>query len=198
MQRTTGTAYKGILVMGSGNDENNPTPGSLDGAAETDLCTKAAQNGYIAAVVQYRKTAGTADWNTSVQQIGEDYDKCIKALASKYGVDKSQSVVGGESYSSFMLLSDVAANNTLSYCRGVLAPCGATGQWQAEHFKIPVFNIVCSGNNEGDLSGKPLYDAITNAAIKSKSGGVTDTGCSTHCGGQWTDQLYTQLNTWLK
>lgn len=190
--------FKGILVMGSGNDESNPTPGSLDGAQETDLCNKAAENGYLAAIVQYRKTAGNADWNTSAMQIGLDYDKCITALSEKYGVDKSRSVVGGISYASFMLLTDVAINNTLGYCKGVLAPCGAAGEWQAQHFKIPVYNIVCSGNNEGDLSGKPLYDAITDPAIKAKSEGVTDNSCNTHCGGSWTDKLYTRMAAWLQ
>jgi hypothetical protein len=189
--------FKGILVMGSGNDENNPAAGSLDGAAETDLCHKAARNGYVAAIVSYRKTAGSADWNTSAQQIGEDYNKCILALSAQYGVDKSRSVVGGVSYSSFMLLTDIAANNTLSYCKGLLAPCGATGQWQAQHFKIPVYSIVCNGNNEGDISGKDLYDAIADPAVKSKSEGITDSSCNTHCGGSWNDKMMAKLTLWL-
>lgn len=191
-------SYKGILVMGSGNDEASPSVGSLDGSQETALCVKAAQGGYIAAIVQYRKTAGTADWNSSAQQIATDYDQCIVALSTKYGVDKARSVVGGESYSSYMLLTDIAVNTTLSYCKGVLAPCGATGLWQAQHFKIPIYNIVCSGNNEGDLSGKPLYDAITDPDIKSKSEGVTDNSCNTHCGGSWNDRLYAKMVNWLQ
>jgi hypothetical protein len=190
--------FKGILVMGSGNDENNPTPGALNGAAETELCEKAAQNGYVAAIVQYRKTPGTADWNNSAQMIGEDYDKCIAALSSKYGIDKAKSVVGGYSYASFMLLTSIALNNTLSYSKGVLAACGSTDSWKAQNFKIPVFSISCSGNNEGDYSGKALYDQIpANSPVKAKSGGVTDAGCNTHCGGSWTESLYTKLTTWL-
>lgn len=192
------STFKGILVMGSGNNEDAPTVGSLDGAQETALCVKAAQNGYLTAIVQYRKTAGTADWNNSALAIAQDYDKCISALSSKYGVDKSRSVVGGVSYASFMLLTDISADNTLAYCKGVLAPCGATGEWNAQHFKIPIYNIVCSGNNEGDLSGKPLYDAITDPAIKAKSEAVTDNSCDTHCGGNWTNQLYTKMATWLQ
>ncbi len=192
------TQFKGILVMGSGNDENNPSAGSLDGGPENQLSNKAAQNGYVAAIVQYRKTPGNADWNGSAEMIGEDYDKCITALASEYGVDKSRSVVGGYSYASFMLLTDIALDNTLSYCKGVLAACGASGQWDAEHFKIPVFSIACSGNNEGDYSGKELYDQIpSGSSIKDQSGGVTDNSCNTHCGGNWTDQLYNRLTGWL-
>jgi hypothetical protein len=192
------TQLKGILVMGSGNDESNPSPGSLDGGPENELSAKAAKNGYLAAIVQYRKTPGNADWNGSAEMIGEDYDKCISALAAEYSIDKSRSVVGGYSYASFMLLTDIALNNTLSYCKGVLAACGATAQWDAEHFSIPVFSIACSGNNEGDYSGKELYDKIpAGSTVKNQSGGVTDNSCNTHCGGSWTDQLYNRLVAWL-
>lgn len=190
--------FKGILVMGSGNNEDNPTPGTLDGAAETRLCEKAAQNGYAAAIVQYRKTPGTSHWNDSAGMIGEDYDKCIGALSAKYGVDKNLSVVGGFSYASFMLLTDIALNNTLAYSKGVLAACGSADSWKAENFKIPIFSISCSGNNEGDLTGKQLYDAIpAGSPVKAQSGGVTDNSCDTHCGGDWTNNMYAQLTTWL-
>lgn len=190
--------YKGIMVVGSGNDENNPSPGSLDGGAETDLCQTAAKDGYIAAIVQYRKTAGNANWNTSAQQIGEDYDKCIRALSAKYGVAKEKSAVAGFSYASFMLLTDITMNNSLAYTKGVLAACGGADTWKAEHFKVPVFSINCSGNNEGDFNGKVLYDQIpANSAIKAKSGGVTDNSCNTHCGGNWTQQMYAKFKTWV-
>jgi dienelactone hydrolase len=131
------TQFKGILVAGSGNDEANPTPGTLNGAAETDLCQTAAKNGYVAAIVQYRKTAGNADWNNSAKQIAEDYDKCISALSARFGVDKSKSVVAGFSYASFMLLTDITVNTTLSYSKGVLAACGGADSWKAQNFKIP-------------------------------------------------------------
>ncbi|RFZ94754.1 hypothetical protein D0C36_04245 [Mucilaginibacter conchicola] len=191
--------YKGVLVVGSGNDENNPTPGSLEGGAETDLCQTAAKNGYVAAIVQYRKTAGNADWNNSAAQIAQDYDKCIVALAGKYGVDKSKSAVAGFSYASFMLLTDITVNNTLSYSKGVLAACGGADTWKAQHFKIPVFSINCAGNNEGDFNGKALYDQIpANSPVKARSGGVTDNSCNTHCGGTWTQAMMGQLKTWLE
>lgn len=192
------TQFKGILIMGSGNNEDAPTPGALDGAAETHLCEKAAENGYAAAIVQYRQTPGTSKWNESAQMVGEDFDKCIVAISSKYGVDKTRAVVGGVSYASYMLLTDIALNSTLSYAKGVLAACGSADSWKAQNFKIPVFSISCSGNNEGDLTGKDLYDAIPDSSpIKALSGGVTDNSCDTHCGGDWTTNLYAQLTLWL-
>ncbi|MFC4141555.1 hypothetical protein [Pedobacter mendelii] len=192
------TTFKGILVMGSGNDESNPSVGSLDGAAEADICSKAADNGYAAAIVQYRKTPGNANWNTSAKMVGEDYNQCILAISSKYGVDKNKAVVGGYSYASFMLLTDNSQSNTLTYVKGILAACGAAGTWNAQNFKIPVYSISCSGNNEGDYSGKALYDQIpANSAVKAKSEGVTDGGCNTHCGGSWTDKMYSKMVAWL-
>jgi hypothetical protein len=188
-------AYKGILVMGSGNDENNPTVGSLDESVDIDLCTKAAQNGYVAAIVQYRKTPGTADWNGSAQIIGEDYNNCIVALAAEYGVNQNNSVVGGYSYASFMLLTNSAYYNDLTYCKGLLAPCGGS---EATDFKIPIFAIACSGNNEGNYSGAALYNNMDpNSDYKAASAGITDNSCSTHCGGNWTDQLYAQMVKWM-
>lgn len=191
--------FKGILVMGSGNDEDNPSEGSLDGAAETEICKKAAANGYAAAIVKYRKTPGTANWNNSASMIGEDYDKCIVAIAGKYSLDKNKSVVGGYSYASFMLLTNSAYYNSLPYCKGILAACGATGADQASKLHNPIFSISCSGNNEGNFSGKALYDQIpTSLPIKGKSEGVTDNSCSTHCGGSWTDKMYAKMVSWLQ
>jgi hypothetical protein len=189
------SSFKGILVMGSGNDENNPTAGILDESTDVDLCTKAAQNGYVAAIVQYRKTPGLADWNTSAQEIGEDYNSCITALSAEFNVNKNNSVVGGYSYASFMLLTNSAYYDDLSYCKGLLAPCGGT---DATEFKIPIFAIACSGNNEGDYSGKELYEHIDpNSPIKAESSGVTDNSCNTHCGGNWTNQLYAKMVSWM-
>lgn len=192
------TNFKGILVMGSGNNEASPKEGSLDGAAETVLCEKAATNGYAAAIVQYRKTPGNANWNESAKMIGEDFDKCIEAVATKYSINKNKAVVGGYSYATYMLFTNISLYTTLSYTKGVLGACGGSGAWNAQNFKVPVFSINCSGNNEGEFYGRGLYDQIpANSPIKSKSEGVTDNSCNTHCGGNWTERMYNKLAAWL-
>ncbi|MBB5440290.1 dienelactone hydrolase [Pedobacter sp. AK017] len=137
--------------------KNNPSPGSLDNATENDICKKAAQNGYLAAIVQYRKTPGdatTESWNTSAQMIGEDYDKCIVAIAGKYGVDKSKSVVGGYSYASNILFTNISIYNTLSYCKGVLAACGGSGEWNAQNFKIPFIRLIVPATMRGHIMAR--------------------------------------------
>jgi hypothetical protein len=193
------TSFKGILVVGSGNDENNPSEGALDGGAETALCQKAAANGYAAAIVKYQKPAVGSDWNARAKLLGQDYNKCIVAISDKYGVDKNKAVVAGFSYSSYMLFTDISSNTTLSYVQGVLGACGGTGAWNAQNFKAPVFSINCSGNNEANYFGKALYDQIpANSAVKSRSEGITDNSCSTHCGGDWTNLMYTKMAVWLQ
>ncbi len=192
------TNFKGILVMGSGNNEAKPKEGSIDGAAETAICEKAAANGYAAAIVQYRKTPGNDNWNESARMIGEDYDKCIVAISTKYNVSKNKAVVGGYSYATYMLFTNISAYTTLQYTKGVLGACGGSGAWNAQNFKIPIFAINCSGNNEGEFYGKGLYDQIpANSPIKAKSEGITDNSCNTHCGGNWTDRMYTKMAAWL-
>lgn len=193
------TKYKGILVIGSGNDENNPSEGAINGAAETAICKKAAANGYAAAIVNYQKPPAGSDWNARAKLLGEDFNRAIVAISGKYGIDKNKSVVGGFSYASFMLFSDVSANTTLNYTKGVLGACGGSGTWNAQNFKVPIFAINCSGNNEGNFNGKALYDQIpANSPIKAKSEGITDNNCNSHCGGEWTDKMYTKMVAWLQ
>lgn len=77
------TNFKGILVVGSGNDESNPSEGSINGASETALCEKAAANGYAAAIVRYQKPAAGTDWDSRSKLMGEDFDKAIVGIAGK-------------------------------------------------------------------------------------------------------------------
>ncbi|MET4081888.1 hypothetical protein ABIB40_001839 [Pedobacter sp. UYP30] len=202
-------SFRGILVVGSGNDENNPSEGSVDGASETALCEKAASNGYAAAIVKYRKTPGTADWNTSARMIGEDYDKCIVAIAGKYNIDKSKSVVGGFSYSSYLLLTNIAYNNNLNYCKGLLAACGATDIDKISKFKIPVLSLSGKDEFEGyvdqanpqnsNYAGVSLYNKIAaNSPIKAKSEGFSDPNSLGHCNGNWTDKMFLKTAAWLQ
>lgn len=203
------TTFNGILVIGSGNNENNPTEGDINGAAETAVCEKAAVGGYAAAIVKYRKTPGTADWNTSATMVGDDYDKCIVAIAGKYGIDKNKSVVGGFSYASFLLLTNIAYSETLKYSKGLLAACASTDADKISKFKIPVLSLTCKDEFEAytdpaqpqnnSYAGMGLYNKIpANSPIKAKSEGFTDPNCEGHCNGSWTDKMYNKMVTWLQ
>lgn len=203
------TGFKGILVMGGGNNEDNPSAGALDGAAETAVCQKAAENGYAAAIVQYQKPPAGADWDTRAKLMGEDYDKCIVAIAGKHNIDKNKSVVGGTSYASYMLLTNIAYNETLKYCKGLLASCASTSADKISKFKIPVLSLT--DKNESDAytdpvkpqnngyAGMGLYNKIpANSPIKAKSEGFDDPNSIGHCQGDWTDKMYSKMIYWLQ
>jgi hypothetical protein len=189
---------KGIIVVGGGNNENAPTEGKTDGTTENSICKLAADNGYIAVVLGYSKGPGTADWNTSAAQIGMDFDTCINQLANLYKLPNTKSIIVGVSYTSFLLYTNIALSDKLSYCKGLIATCGSTDNWKAQNFKIPIYAINCDGNYEGDLNGKALYDAIpANSPIKTLSDGYTDATCNSHCGGNWVQLMFDKIKMWL-
>jgi hypothetical protein len=200
--------YKGILVIGSGNDENNPSAGSIDGAAETALCKKAAENGYAAAIVKYQKPPNGADWSSRAKLMGEDYDRAIVAISGKYGIDKNKSVVGGFSYASYMLFTHIAYYNSLSYSKGLLAACGSTDMDKISKFKIPVLSLTgrdeyeaytdAANPQNNAYAGVGLYNKIpANSPIKARSEGFSDPNSTGHCGGNWTDKMYNKMVYWL-
>ena len=195
---------KGILVIGSGNDDNKPGKGKLSETTENNLCKLEADNGYVAAIVAYQ--AGTANpnngtwehWNNNAKLMAQDFDKCITDISTKYNVAKSKTVIAGVSYTSFMMLTDIAIDNTLSYAAGLIASCGGTQTWQAQNFKIPIYSLTCSDKYEGDFCGLDLYNQIpASSAIKIKSEGFTDPNCTGHCNGNWLQLMFAKIKFWI-
>lgn len=198
---------KGIVLFGSGNDENDPSTGSLDDALENNVANELAKLGYVSAIVAYRdepplnpKDNGES-WNSNSAMLATDMSNVADAIIATYGGSRNQVLTGGVSYASYALLTNIAeANTPLADTRGVLATCGATGDFEAKNFKIPIFSLNCSGNQEGDFNGQPLIDKITNPKIKADSGFFTDASCNTHCGGttsDWTAKLLERVKLWL-
>lgn len=200
---------KGIVLFGAGNDENDPSTGSLDGALENSAAQKLAGLGYVTAVVAYRDEPPLkanddgASWNSNTAMLAADMSAVADAIIARQGggLTRAKVLTGGVSYASYALLTNVAMNDSpLADTRGVLAACGATGEYEAQHFRVPVFSLNCAGNNEGDFNGKPLIDRIGDPKIKADSSFYTDAACNSHCGGNtatWTDQLVTRTQSWL-
>lgn len=80
----TSSNRKGIIVIGSGNDEFAPSVGDLDGALENEVCKKMAEQGYIAAVVKYgimpTMASNYSNWNTVSTLMAQEYNKAINGL----------------------------------------------------------------------------------------------------------------------
>lgn len=200
---------KGIVMLGAGNNESDPSTGSLDGALENSVAAELAKLGYVSAVVAYRDQPavnfqdGGTSWNRNTAMLATDMSNVANAIiaAQGNGLTRAKVLTGGVSYASYALLTNVAMNDSpLADTRGVLAACGSTGEFEAQNFKIPVFSLNCSGNPEGNLSGQALIDKIGNAQIKADSAFYTDAACNSHCGGNtttWTNQLVGQTQKWL-
>ena len=202
------TNRKGVVLLGSGNDENNPTTGSLNGALEHEVALGLAKLGYVTAIVAYRDQPaldngdGGVSWNNNCEMLATDMSNVANTIITKYGsgLTRAKVITGGVSYTSYALLSSISVSNTLADTKGLLATCGGTGQWNAENFKIPIYSIVCSGNPEGDFSGQALYNKITNATIKANSGFYVDNSCTTHCGGDvatWSTKMIDRVKLWI-
>ncbi|MEZ0373765.1 MAG: hypothetical protein ACAI44_32035 [Candidatus Sericytochromatia bacterium] len=207
--RPEAKGLKGLILLGSGNDESDPGTGSLDGVLENAVAAALAKLGYGAAIVAYRdqpavdfKDGGTS-WNRNTGMLTADMSAVADTIiaAQGGGLNRSRVLTGGVSYTSYALLTNIAMNDSpLADTRGVLAACGATGDYEAKNFRVPVFSLNCAGNPEGDFSGQALYDRITNAKLKADSGFFVDPACNSHCGGDngtWTSKLVERAQLWL-
>jgi len=202
-----GSNRKGLILFGSGNDENDPSTGSLDDGLENLTANELAKLGYVVAIVAYRDEPalvagdGGASWNSNSAMLATDMSNVADAIIAKYGngLTRSKVLTGGVSYASYALLTNTGENNTpLADTRGVLATCGATDD--SSNLQLPVYTINCSGNPEGGLNGKPLVDMISDAGVKADSGYFTDASCNSHCGGdqsEWSAKIVSQVQVWL-
>jgi len=99
-----------------------------------------------------------------------------------------------------MLLTNIQLDGTpLADTRGVLAACGSS-DGAAQDMKIPIFNLNCNTNDDGNFHGQDLLNRITDAKVKADSGFFQDDSCNTHCGGDvntWTSKLVERTQLWL-
>lgn len=201
-ENANGANRKGIVLFGSGNTEDDPTTGSLDGALENNAASELAKLGYVAAVVAYRDEPAVKvdeDWNRNCEMLATDMSQVADRIIATVGggLNRGRVVTGGVSYASYALLTNISGSNTLADTRGVLATCGAT---QDLNPKIPIYSLNCSPNPEGDFNGQALIDKIPNSKIKSDSGFFADTTCNSHCGGNtnaWTAKLIERVQLWM-
>jgi dienelactone hydrolase len=199
------TNRKGIVVVGSGNNEFAPTPGSLTGALENALCQKLANEGYIAAIVQYVVPAvasNYSNWNAVGVAMATDYNKAFNGIITKYGGSRNTCIAAGVSFTTFLLLTNIAYYNDLADIKGFMGACGGTGTDQANNFKIPIASISCQNDYDAmyNINGEDLVNAIANPTIKSMSRGLRDQTCSGHCNGDtntWVNWLTDSVKLWL-
>lgn len=202
----TSSNRKGIMVIGSGNNEFAPSVGDLNGALENEICKKMAEQGYIAAIVKYTQmpimASNYSNWNTVSTLMAQEYNKAINGLIGKYGGSRSQVIAAGVSYTSFLLFTNIAYGTELADIKGFMGTCGGTGADQAANFKIPIASISCFDDFESqyNLNGEDLVSLISIPSIQINSYGKRDMTCSGHCNGnvgEWADWLVSIAKLWL-
>lgn len=220
-EKMGGNYWKGIVLLADWNDEANPRKGSLEQAELKSLADALSREGYLAALVGYRQPEPIApDWsnfNSNAEQLAQDLSQTADAIIAKYNqkmsavatyqvpLSRSRVVIGGLSYSTYCLLTNVAYSNTLADMRGLLATLGSTGADQASKLKIPIYTLTCSNEHPSELFGWDLFDAIKktnpNAKVKADSGYATDPKCSGHILGNWATTwqgiLVSKVKIWL-
>lgn len=200
------SSYKGIILLGAGNNERDPSVGDINGALENNTANELAKLGYIAAIVAYRDQpplqSDWGNWNSNAQLLADDMSETANFLGSRYNIGRNKVIVGGLSYTTFALFTNIAYSATLADTRGMLGVCGATDADKARNFKIPVYNLLCENSPEttSGLTGAALINAISSSPIKADSGFFVDNTCNSHCGGNtttWTAKLVAQVQKWL-
>lgn len=197
--------YNGIILLGAGNNEQDPSTGSLSGGIENETCKKLAEAGYLAAIVAYKDQpplkSDWSNWSSNCALLVSDFNEVANGpLAQEYRIPRNKIIFGGFSYAGFALLAHSQYNTNINDIKGILAICASTSVSQYSNIQLPIYNLLCAGNNEGQLNGATLINEIKNPTAKSISKFEIDNSCNTHCGGnqtEWANKIVTQVKQWL-
>jgi hypothetical protein len=195
--------YKGIISLGSGNDPEDPTAGSINDGYLISLAQKLASQGYLIAIVEYRDEppvgANWENWTSNVAMLSTDLNDAANAMAEEFGLERSQIVLGGSSYAANALISHSAwGTGTFLDTRGFIAIMGSSALDTAQNIKSPILAFACNQEPFGTNYGKSLFDNINDATIKDQSFGYTDNSCSGHnTSNDWQDMIVEKVKNWL-
>jgi hypothetical protein len=194
--------YKGIVVLGSGNDPEDPTAGDINEGYLVNLSKKLAVKGYLVAIVNYRDEppvgANWENWTSNVEMLSTDLSNTGNAIAQEFGLERSDIVLGGSSYAANALLSNAAWGNVLQGTKGFIAIMGSCAVDTAQSIKLPVLAYACKDEPYNDHYGKTIYDNIENSNVKNLSYGMTDSSCSGHStSNNWQDDIVSRVQAWL-
>jgi len=192
---------KGIVILGSGNDPQNPTPGNINEQYLIDLSKSLATKGFVCAIVQYRDQPFVGNnfenFNANTLMLAEDFNKVGNALIAELSLSRNKLIFGGSSYTANCLVSQNAWGNSITDIKGIIAIMGSSALDTAQNQKTPVLAFACNGEPFGTNYGNSLVQSITNSAVKSKSFGLTDNSCSGHAtSNQWISIITEKVIAW--
>jgi hypothetical protein len=197
----TNIAIKGIVLLGSGNNAQNPTTGSITDPYLITTAQELASKGFVCAIVAYRDQPAAVtseDYNNNFDMLITDFNNVGNALRTEFNLTRDKLVFGGASYTANCLLNRNAFGTNAIDIKGILAYMGACSQVTAENQKTPVLAYACSQEPYGTHFGNVLVNAITNNTIKTKSYGLIDSSCSGHnTSNNWIADASQKVANWF-
>ena len=193
---------KGIVILGSGNNPQDPTPGDINETYLVELSKSLAAKGFVCAIVQYRDQPFVGNnfenFNSNTAMLVQDFNAVANALRTEYNLDRTKVIFGGSSYSANCLVSQNAWGNTITDIKGIIAIMGSCALDTAKNQKTPILAFACNGEPYGTNYGTSIVQNITNATIKSKSFGLTDNSCNGHnTSNQWIETINEKVLVWI-
>ena len=195
-------AVKGIVILGSGNSPQDPTPGDINEAYLVALSKSLAAKGFACAIVQYRDQPNVGvnfvNFNSNRDMLISDFNAVANALRTEFSIDRNKVIFGGSSYSANCLLSHNAWGNAMTDIKGIVAVMGSSDLSAAKNQKSPILAFACNGEPFGTNYGNSIVQNITNATVKAKSFGLTDNSCNGHStSNNWIPTITDKILVWI-
>lgn len=193
---------KGIVILGSGSDSQDPTPGNINEAYLIDLSNSLAAKGFVCAIVQYRDQPFVGNnfenFNSNTAMLVEDFNAVANEIREEYSMERSQVIFGGTSYSANCLVSQNAWGNNMTDIHGIAAIMGSCEIETAQNQKVPILAFACNSEPFGTIYGSSIVQNITDVNVKAKSFGLTDNSCTGHAtSNQWIATITGKILVWI-
>jgi hypothetical protein len=200
--KPTKTSIKGIVLLGSGNNAQDPTEGNITDGYLVSMAQEYAKLGFITAIVAYRDQPNVGpnfiNFNSNAEMLITDFNNVGNALRTEFNIPRNKLVFGGVSYTANVLISKNAYGANAQDIKGIVAIMGSCAEDAAKDQKLPILAYACKDEPFGTHYGNILTNAITNTTIKSKSFGLTDSSCSGHnTAVNWVADSAQKLNDWF-
>ncbi len=195
-------AIKGIIILGSGNNPQDPTPGDINESYLVEMSKSLAVKGFACAIVQYRDQPFVGNnfenFNSNTQMLVDDFNAVANSLRSEYNLSRDKIIFGGSSYSANCLVSQNAWGNSMLDIKGIIAIMGSCALDTAKNQKSPILVFACNGEPFGTNYGNSIVQEITNTTIKTKSFGLTDNSCTGHAtSNNWIATITEKVVAWI-
>lgn len=193
---------KGIVILGSGNNPQDPTPGEINDGYLINLSQSLASKGFACAIVQYRDQpfVGNAfeNFNSNTAMLVADFNAVGNALRTEFSLTRNKLIFGGSSYSANALISQNAWANNMPDIQGIIGIMGSCALDTAQNQKTPILAFACNGENFGTNYGASISQNINNITVKNKSFGLTDNSCSGHnTSNNWIATITEKVMVWI-